>query len=193
MGIYIYQFTLFLSPVKASERGHLGWKPNSHGTDFNCRLPNQVRFSFQDNVLHVNLVTRHSEWSIINNKKKKSRELLDITNFLHCQDIVPIAIDDTATHDTAQVQEEKITICNLTLWTWWMAEKGNPAFWFVHISQTDDCWYKQKTISSCQYLKHGSYQGSIKEGEEENNKEQRITFLKKTTTTLKKCFRLPEV
>lgn len=77
---------------------------------------------------------------------------------------------------------KKITVCNLTLWTWWMAEKGNPAFWFVHISQTDDCWYKQKTISSCQYLEHGSYQGSIKEGKEENNKKQRITFLKHTHT-----------
>ena len=54
MGIYIYQFTLSFSPVKASERGHPGWKPNSHGTDFDRRLPNQVCFSFQDNVLHVN-------------------------------------------------------------------------------------------------------------------------------------------
>lgn len=128
-------------------------------------------------------------------RQKKSQELLDITNFLHCQDMVPIATDDTLQHTTQlKFRKRKITVCNLTLWTWWMAEKGNPAFWFVHISQTDDCWYKQKTISSCQYLKHGSYQGSIKEGKEENNKKQRIIFLKKTTTqNTKKPFRVPEV
>ena len=59
---------------------------------------------------------------------------------------------DTATYYKAQVQEEKTTVRSLTLWTWWIAEKGNPAFWLVQISQTDDCWYKQKTILSCRKL-----------------------------------------
>lgn len=126
-------------------------------------------------------VTRHSEWSIIDkNENKKSQESLDITQFLHLPGHSPCGHrQHFATHHTAQVQDKNVTGCSLTLWTWWMAEKGNPAFWFVHISQTDDCWYKQKTISSCQYLKHGSYRGSIKEGREENNKKQSITFLKK--------------
>lgn len=44
--VYIYLFTLFLLPVKASYTDTWYESQNSHETDFNCRLQNQACFSF---------------------------------------------------------------------------------------------------------------------------------------------------
>ena len=54
MCIHIHQFTLFLLPVKASETDTWDESQNSHGTDFNHTLQNQVCFSFLGQCLHVN-------------------------------------------------------------------------------------------------------------------------------------------
>lgn len=181
--VYIY-ISIYPFPFscKSKLKQTPGMKAKTHmgqilTRDFKTKYVSHFRTMFAHQ-----LVTRHRKWSIIDEisgviRHHKFSALPGHSPYSYWQHF--------ATHYIAQVQEEKITICNLTLWTWWMAEKGNPAFWLVHISQTDDCWYKQKTISSCQYLKHGSYQGSIKEGKEENNKNKESHFLKKRKTTQK--------
>ena len=62
-----------------------------------------------------------------------------VTNFFcHFSDMTPV--DNTMATDCTSIEWQHSHLSlYLTLWTWWIDEKGYPAFWLVQISQTEDC------------------------------------------------------
>lgn len=58
--------------------------------------------------------------------------------FCHFSDMTPV--ENTKATDCTSIEGQHSHLSlYLTLWTWWIDEKGYPAFWLVQISQTEDC------------------------------------------------------